>query len=341
MENKKKLSKGTKILLIIAGILVGLAVIMALTVLVLHEIGKNALTDDGSGMRMQSATVDSDEGTVKYKDKLYRYNDRITTILLMGVDAREKNVTEGEFGQPNQTDANVLAVLDPVNEKVTLISVSRDTMCTIDVIDDKGEHTGTAQAQLALAHSFGDGGNVSCELTTSAVSRIFYGLPIKAYGSIYLDGIIELVDVVDGVTVTPATSFSVFTEGKPVLLKGWLTEQYVRYREHTVEGNNERMQRQNQVLKELVKTALERAKSDKNYVLSIYDSVKDNATTNLDASMIVYLAMVASNLSFDGSIINVPGESVMGAQNHAEFYVDEDALFELILDVFYIPVETE
>ena len=47
-----------------------------------------------------------------------------------------------------------------------------------------------------------------------------------------------------------------------------------------------------------------------------------------------------SGLSYDGSedMYNIPGEVVMGSQ-FEEFYVDEDGLYQLILDVFYDKVD--
>ena len=39
------------------------------------------------------------------------------------------------------------------------------------------------------------------------------------------------------------------------------------------------------------------------------------------------------------NVLKVAGESVLGEGNHAEFNVDETALFEMILSVFYVPVE--
>ena len=72
--------------------------------------------------------------------------------------------------------------------------------------------------------------------------------------------------------------------------------------------------------------------------MNLYNNVSRNVTTNLDASKILYLAQQAAKLRFDGEIRNVAGESVLGAQNHAEYQVDEQALYELILDVFYDPV---
>ena len=39
------------------------------------------------------------------------------------------------------------------------------------------------------------------------------------------------------------------------------------------------------------------------------------------------------------NVLKVQGESVLGEGNHAEFNVDETALYEMILSVFYKPIE--
>lgn len=340
-QKQNKMSKGTKTLLIIVCVIVAIAVLLAATVLILSAMGRSALTGDGSGMTMGEYEGNAEalgSGTVRYNGQLYQYNDEIIPILLLGVDEHEKNVQEGEFGVANQADVNVLAALDPKNGKITMISISRDTMCELDVLDEAGSHVGTANAQLALAYTYGDGGDTSCALSAAAVSRLFYGLEIPAYASIYMNGITELVDAVGGVTVTPDVSFGVFTAGQQTLLTGNRTEQYLRYREHTTEGNNQRMQRQNQVLVALVRQMLSSVKQNPASALNLYNKVSRNVTTNFNTSKILYLAQQAARLSFDGEIRNVAGTSVLGAENHAEYQVDEQALYELILDVFYDPV---
>lgn len=227
---KKRMSRGTRVLVIIVCVLLAIALLLVATVLVLSAIGRNALTDD-DGMNISRDDVESlGSGTVRYNDRLYRYNTDIVTILLMGVDEQVKQDANGIYGNANQSDANILAVLDLRNKEMTLISVSRDAMCTLDILDSAGEHVGTATAQLALAYAYGDGAERSCELTSAAVSRLFYDLPIPVYGSIYMQGIRQLVDSVGGVTVTPDTSIPGFAAGQPVTLTGKLTENYIRYR---------------------------------------------------------------------------------------------------------------
>lgn len=339
---KKPISKGAKALLIIVCVLAGLAVLMAAAVFILDSIGRGALTDDGGSIDLSGANAQAFEsvgtGTVRYKGKLYRYNDEISCILLMGVDEYQKS-EQSYYGNANQSDVNVLAVLDPKNEKLTLISVSRDILCELEMLDSEGNFIGTGNAQLALAYSYGDGGDVSCRLTSKAASKIFYGLNIPAYASIYMNGIADLVDAVGGITVTPSESFNGFTAGQQTELKGRLTEQYIRFREHTIEGNNQRMERQKQVLMALVYKGLDSAKKDPTSVLDLYGCVKDNVTTNINAAMMVYLARQAIKLDFDGQIHNVPGHSELGEQNHAVYVVDEEAFLAMIMDIFYDPVE--
>ena len=46
-----------------------------------------------------------------------------------------------------------------------------------------------------------------------------------------------------------------------------------------------------------------------------------------------------SLMQINEEMYKVAGESVLGADGHAEFIVDETALYELILSVFYRPVD--
>ena len=332
------MNKGTKILLIIVCIIVGIALLLGAAVLILNALGRNQLTDDGLGMNAIDGAELMDEGRVRYKGQLYQYKKDITTILLMGVDGREKNEA-GDFNDPNQADVDVLLVLDPMTKKITMISLSRDAMCQIDIVDAAGTITGTARGQLALSYAYGDGADLSCQLTKNAVSRVFYGLPISAYGSIYMDGIADLVEEVGGITVTALETFGSFTQGQTVTLNRDNTESYIRHRAYTVEGNNQRMERQKQVLLGMAKGLLSKVRRSPTSILNIYRAVQRNVTTDLNTASMVYLARIAAGMKLNEDVIKVQGESVLGAGDHAEFNVDETALYELILSVFYEPID--
>ena len=62
-------------------------------------------------------------------------------------------------------------------------------------------------------------------------------------------------------------------------------------------------------------------------------------TTNLNAASMVYLARIASGMTLDTNVQKVEGTSTLGAENHAEFNVDETALYELVLRMFYEPIK--
>ena len=117
------------------------------------------------------------------------------------------------------------------------------------------------------------------------------------------------------------------------------TEAYLRHRDKTVEGNNGRMERHKAVMIELAKAMLRKVRQDPMSILSIYDGVSQNVTTNLNAASMVYLARIASGMTLDTNVQKVEGTSTLGAENHAEFNVDETALYELILEIFYEPID--
>ena len=135
---KKRMSKGTRVLLNIVIVIVIIALLLAAAVFVLDHFGRSKLTDDNASMTViEDAELDN-AGRVRYYGKLYEYKKDITTILLMGVDSRSKEEAEGEFGGSNQSDMNVLAVLDPQTRQITLISISRDAMVEMEIMDEFG-----------------------------------------------------------------------------------------------------------------------------------------------------------------------------------------------------------
>ena len=61
--------------------------------------------------------------------------------------------------------------------------------------------------------------------------------------------------------------------------------------------------------------------------------------TNISFDEATYLASIVSDYKFDeNSFYTLQGETRMGEQ-FEEFYPNEDALYELILDIFYKEIE--
>ncbi len=288
--------------------------------------------------------------TVLRNGKYYRYRSGMINLLLLGIDSENKPGEPLPYGDGNQADVIIIAALDTDGNKMTLISVSRDTVCPISVPDGNGGF-GVDDVQIALSYAYGDGLDESCKLCREAVSGLFHGLQLDGYVSFYMGGVAELNDAVGGVTLTVLDDVSFadiegcsgLIPGKEVTLTGEQAMKYVRLRRSDTTGNADRMKRQKQYLLAMISQTRQRLASNPAWALTLYSSLSRYLLTDLDLSRISYLATQVARMDFTGDIRSVTGESVLGAGDHMELTVDEEALYDLILDVFYeeITPETE
>ena len=88
-----------------------------------------------------------------------------------------------------------------------------------------------------------------------------------------------------------------------------------------------------------MEAAKKTAKEDISVVTRIYSALKPMMVTNITSGEAVYLATELLNYDFGGKdgFRMMEGETVMG-EVFEEFYADEEALYEMILDIFYEPV---
>lgn len=146
-----------------------------------------------------------------------------------------------------------LVAIDSTAKTVFQVQIDRDTMTPITILGVLGNRSGVRTTHICLAHSFGDGGAQSCELTVDAVSNLLFGSQIDYYVAMNLDGISVLNDWVGGVTVTLEDDFSALdaamTQGTTLTLAGEQAEIYVRSRRNVGVGTNEtRMKRQQEYI---------------------------------------------------------------------------------------------
>lgn len=108
-------------------------------------------------------------------------------ILLMGTDGSNDRESSQEFaGDQFRSDSIMLARIDPVDKKVALVSIHRDTLV------DMGEY---GQNKLNAAHAIG-----GPALSVETVSKLA-GVPISHYAEINFDGFKDIVDALGGVEV--------------------------------------------------------------------------------------------------------------------------------------------
>lgn len=280
------------------------------------------------------------EGDIRYKGVHYRYNPDILTFLFLGIDkmSEVEPVEEGEFG--GQSDALFLLALDPHKKKASVIGIPRDTMAELEVYDRYGRYTGTSLGQITLQHAYGDGAALSCRRSVEAVSKLFYGLPIHGYCSINMGTVPVLNDAVGGIRLEALETmdFKDFRaeEGEELYLQGMDAYYYLHNRDITsFNSAGRRLQRQAQYLEAYAAAVLGRIKEDITFPVSLYGTLSRYMVTDITVDEVSYLATQAAGYGFSREDMHtLQGETVMG-EDYEEFYVDETALYELILEVFY------
>lgn len=284
-----------------------------------------------------------DDNSVLVGGTRYRFNDEVQTFLLLGIDSYTPEQSDGSCNVHAFSDVVMLAAMDFRSNRISLISLSRDTMCEFQRLNPDGTERDRAYGQLALAFSYGEGKEKSCEITKDAVSRIMSELPIRSCSALYLYGLRALNDAVGGVRVTILEDLDykdpAMQKGVEVTLDGRMAERYIRARERTPQGNLNRMERQKQYVKALMKKAMEQIKKNPESILDIYNSIKNEVVTDLTTGEMLYLATAAANMTIAPEIRTVPGEVRMSADNYVQYDIDEAGLLELLLSVYYIECE--
>lgn len=286
------------------------------------------------------------EGWIRYQGETYCYNRDIMTFLFMGID---RTASEGKEGS-GQADALFLLILDPHEERIKLIPINRSTMTQIVIYDEAGAERNTVEAQLCVQYGFGDGEEKSCEYQMEAVRELLYDIPVNGYIAVNMDVIPVVTDAVGGIDLTVLEDVRnkkkevILREGETVHLDGELACRYVRDRDIGEElSADARLERQRQFLTEFIYKISYMTEQDPTVPVKLFQEISGNMITDITADEVVYLAATAGGYHFDaGQVYTIPGKSISGEKNEDsgfdEFHVDEDGLFELILEIFYEPV---
>jgi len=308
-------------------------------------------TEEGEGSEQTSASVpvlqtedegdNWEEGDLRYKGVHYRYNDEMLTFLFMGIDKKKGTVKEAKNGiDGGQSDAMFLMALNPKTKEATLININRDTMTDIDVYTETGVFLATMKRQITLQHGYGDGKEISCERSVSAVSKLFYNLPIHGYCAINLEAVPKINDAVGGVDVVALEdikegSKTIFKEGQKVHLSGKFATLYVQSRDDSFRNAGSRAERQKQSVVAYADAARAAMKKNVTVLVDLFKTISKYMVTDITVDEVSYFSTQVADYKFDGSrMYSLQGETKMG-EEHEEFYADEKALFELILKVYY------
>ena len=290
-----------------------------------------------------SVTERDDPDVLRYNGGRYIKNDAIETVLLMGLDKYADQAANSLDGQ--QADMLLLLVLDRSTGTCTPLHINRDTMCTIYQLDAMGEPFMPLNGQICLAHAYGSGGRDSCRNQVRAVSELLYDMPINHYASVTMDAVGIINNLVGGVTVTVLDDLSALdsalVQGETVTLQGDQALTYVRARVGLADPTNlNRMKRQQQYLTALQQKFTQELAENDDLSRQIVTAVSDDMVSDFTVNSLNSFVDMATTYTFT-PIREIAGEAVYSEDRSPEFYADEDALYRMVVDIFYLPLDSE
>lgn len=278
------------------------------------------------------------DSTIEYNGKTYTLKKDVQTMLVLGLDKFEDAVANDAYNNDQQADFVMLLVIDNVNETCTAIHINRDTMTDINVLGVAGEKVGTVNKQLALAHTYGNGAEVSCGNVADAVSGLLYNVKIDYFVSVTMDAVPLYNDLVGGVEVTVLDDFSgvddSLVKGETVTLKGEQALHYIRSRQGLEDSTNtNRMVRQRQYLKALYEKSNQCVQNDSDFIVNASLKMADYMVSNCTANQLQTLFEKIADYQFQ-DIRAIEGDSVAG-EKYMEFYPDVDSMKQIVVELFY------
>ena len=228
------------------------------------------------------------------------------SILLMGVDTGD---SERKSTWQGNSDSMILVTINPETKTTTMTSLERDVLVTLSGPKDN-DMTGV-QAKLNAAYASG-----GAKMAIMTVQDLL-DIEIDNYIQINMQGLVDLVDAVGGITVTNNFDFPIsIAEKEPEYtatvepgthkINGEQALVYARMRYDDPEGDYGRQKRQREVIQKVMKKilALDSVSSYK----KILSAVSGNMQTNIEISS----STIPSLLDYTDALSNVETYQLQG-----------------------------
>lgn len=277
------------------------------------------------------------ENTVEFAGKEYTLKENIETFLIIGLDKTNENPADS-YNNNLQADFLMLLVIDNEKSEYSAFHINRDAMVDMNVLGVAGDKVGTTNKQIALAHTYGKGREVSCRNTADAVSELLMGVKINHFVSVKMDAVQVLNDLVGGVEVEVLEDFSgidsTLIKGEKVTLKGEQALTYVRTRYGLEDSsNNTRMERQQQYIKSFYEALKVKTENDTNFVATASLKMTDYIVSDCSSNKLEAYFNKVEKYKFN-DILDLDGETKKG-ETFMEFYPDENSLKQNVINLFY------
>lgn len=239
-------------------------------------------------------------------------------ILLVGIDQRYED-------EMSRSDTNLLLSIDPVNKKLVLISLPRDSLVTLPGYE--------GDEKLAHAHSYG-----GVPLLTKTVESIL-NIEIPYYVEVNFDGFVKMIDLIGGITidVEKDMDYESYLGDVKIHLKKGLQHlngekalEYVRFRMDET-GDIGRMERQQKFIKAVIKQALEISNTLR--LQKALLELKNWVKTNLEPTQIIKLGLIIKNIK-DENMISMTLPGTLGWKNGLSYYILDYDKIQNIVDEY-------
>ncbi len=317
---------------------VSVCIVVVLTLVCLFSMMKCAFDDQNGEVTAPIADVSA--STIKYNGKTYVRKNNLETVLFMGLDKFEGEIKQDSYRNDQQADFLMLLVIDNENEKCSAIHINRDTMVLMDELGVSGTVVGKLEQQIALSHTYGDGGIESCNNTVDAASRVLKDEYINHFMSLTMDAVPRLNDLVGGVEVEVLEDFTGIDDslikGQTVTLYGDQALTYVRTRYGLEDSTNDtRMLRQQQYINAFIEKAQKCSLDNEEFVIELLRTIDECFVSDCNINSLESILNKIAEYEFMG-ILALEGESVKG-DRYMEFRPAEDSVTEVIVNSFYKP----
>lgn len=281
---------------------------------------------------------EQEDSKVVYNGQEYELKENIETFLVLGLDKFEEYNEAESYNNDKQADFLMLFVFDNEAKSCTAIHINRDTMADVNILGVAGNRIDTVTQQIALAHTHGNGRDVSCRNTADSVSKLLMDMKVNHYASVTMDSVKIINDYVGGVKVKVLDSFKgiddTLVKGKTVTLMGDQALTYVRSRQGLEDSSNvRRMERQRQYLEALYNKVVKMSEKDEEFAVEGILEMSEYIISDRSITQMQDLADKFIEYEFAG-IRSLEGDTIRG-ERYMEFYPDQDSVEKIVFDLFY------
>ena len=321
-----------------------------------------------SGCGPDDIQADPRKNVVYFDGEPY-VSKKLATYLVMGVDTEGETDISGYWRNNEQADFIALIVANRETRTLDIVQINRDTMAIVNELGYR--KTGSSdysvvrqtQMQIALAHTYGDGGTSSCKNVLDAVRLLLASeagtkIPIDYYISMTMTAVSELVNALtpNGVQVTLdedqdysdyAAGTETWTPGNTITLTGSNALTFVRARIGADDWSNlARQHRQQQFMRAFLNAIYDREVTN-SMLKDVYNAVNPYIVTNCDRFAVEDAIEYCIKYHFSGEFISPEGEARLSepdlqGRQYMEYYVNDTparkaALLDLVKTTFYKP----